>query len=102
MPLRDEIRLRAELRAATVLLHALIACQNDVDDVRTIFESAVVRETAHLLERGVRNDAIHAFEAAAGSWAVRCRMMMVRPNGDAAKGVPFRRRVSDLQRQETR
>ncbi|MGH8713148.1 MAG: hypothetical protein ACREYB_03975 [Casimicrobiaceae bacterium] len=82
MPLRDDIRLRAELRAATVLLHALIARQNDVDDVRTVFESAVVRETAHLLERGVRSDVIRAFENAAGHWTVRARMMF-RQSGQA-------------------
>jgi hypothetical protein len=38
-----------------------------------VFEDAVVRETAHMLERGARIEAIRAFEDAAGEWAIHSR-----------------------------
>jgi hypothetical protein len=72
MSLKEEIRLKAELRAASVLLSALMR-QTDAEDVRNIFENAVVRETAHMLERGARSEAIRAFEDAVGEWAIRGR-----------------------------
>jgi hypothetical protein len=72
MSLKDEIRLKAELRAASVLLSALMR-QTDAQDLRQVFEDAVVRETAHMLERGARTDSIRAFEDAAGEWAIRSR-----------------------------
>lgn len=70
MSLKEEIRLKAELRAASVLLSALMR-QTDAQDVRSVFEDAVVRETAHMLERGARSEAIRAFEDAASEWAIR-------------------------------
>lgn len=70
-----ELRLKAALRAASVLLHALVARHADAEDLRHIFGEAVVRETAHMLERGARSDAIRAFEAAAGAWSVRSRVL---------------------------
>jgi hypothetical protein len=91
MPLKDEIRLKAELRAATVLLSALMR-QTDAQDLRQVFEDAVVRETAHMLERGARSEAIRAFEDAAGEWAIRSRRS-VRLDGNDGDG--GRRRTSD-------
>ncbi len=91
MSLKDELRLKAELRAASVLLSALIR-QTDAQDLRRVFEDAVVRETAHMLERGARSDAIRAFEDAAGEWAIRARRTL-RLDGN---GVP--RRASDRSR----
>lgn len=70
MSLKEEIRLKAELRAATVLLSALMR-NSEAQDLRRVFEDAVVRETAHLLERGARSEAIRAFEDAAGEWSIR-------------------------------
>ncbi|MGH8850781.1 MAG: hypothetical protein ACREYD_07295 [Casimicrobiaceae bacterium] len=97
----EELRLKVELRAASVLLRALVARQADPDDVRSVFESAVVRETAHMLERGVRSDIIRAFEAAVGAWAVRSRMML-RQRGREIRGATLQRRVADRrQRRQT-
>ncbi len=73
MSLKEEIRLKAELRAASVLLSALMR-QTRAKDLRRVFENAVVRETAHMLERGARSEAIRAFEDAAGEWAIRSRV----------------------------
>ncbi len=75
MSQKEEIRLRAKLRAASVLLAALMR-ETDADGLRHVFESAVVRETAHMLERGARSEAIRAFEDAAGEWAVRSRLSL--------------------------
>lgn len=72
MSLKEEIRLKAELRAASVLLSALMRA-TDAQDLRRVLENAVVRETAHMLERGARSEAIRAFEDAAGEWAIRSR-----------------------------
>lgn len=72
MSAKEEIRLRAELRAASVLLAALMR-QTDAEDLRGAFENAVVRETAHMMERGARTDAIRAFEDAASEWTIRSR-----------------------------
>jgi len=70
MSLKEEIRLKAELRAASVLLSALMD-ESDARDVGRILDNAVVRETAHMLERGARTEAIRAFEDAASGWAAR-------------------------------
>jgi hypothetical protein len=72
MSLKDEVRLKAELRAASALLSALMR-RTDAQDFRRVFEDTVVRETAHMLERGARNEAIRAFEDAAGGWSVHSR-----------------------------
>lgn len=72
MSLKEEIRLKAELRAASVLLAALMR-QTETQDLRRVLDNAVVRETAHMLERGARTEAIRAFEDAAGEWAIRAR-----------------------------
>jgi hypothetical protein len=72
MSLKEEARLKAELRAASVLLSALMR-HTDAQDFRRVFEDAVVRETAHMLERGARIEAIRAFEDAAGEWAIHSR-----------------------------
>jgi hypothetical protein len=72
MSLKEEIRVKAELRAASVLLDALMR-QTEAQDLRRVFDNAVVRETAHMLERGSRPEAIRAFEDAAGEWAIRAR-----------------------------
>jgi hypothetical protein len=83
MSLKEEIRLKAALRAAKVLLSALMR-QTDAQDFRRVFEDTVVRETAHMLERGARNEAIRAFEDAAGEWSVHSRDL--RHNGPAEYG----------------
>jgi hypothetical protein len=83
MSLQDELRLKAELRAASVLLSALMR-QTDAQDFRRVFEDSVVRETAHMLERGVRTEAIRAFEDAAGEWSIHSRAL--RHNGAAQVG----------------
>jgi hypothetical protein len=75
MSLKEEIRLKAELRAASVLLSALMR-DTDAQDLRRVFEDAVVRETAHMLERGARLEAIRAFEDAAGEWAIRSHIAL--------------------------
>jgi len=80
MSLKDEIRLKAELRATTVLLSALMR-HTAAQDLRRVFEDAVVRETAHMLERGARSDTLRAFEDAAGEWAIRSRRT-VRQDGE--------------------
>jgi len=72
MSLKEEIRLKAELRAASVLLAALMR-QTETQDLRRVLDNAVVRETAHMLERGARTEAIRAFEDAAGEWSIRAR-----------------------------
>jgi len=72
MSLKEEIRLNAELRAASVLLSALMH-HTEAQDLRRVFENAVVRETAHMMERGARSEALRAFEDAAGEWAIRSR-----------------------------
>jgi hypothetical protein len=81
MALKEEIRLKAELRAASVLLSALMR-HTDAQDLRRVLEDAVVRETAHMLERGARSAAIRAFEDAAGEWAIRSRRTL-RQEGSA-------------------
>jgi hypothetical protein len=70
MSIKEEIRLKAELRAASVLLSALMR-HTDAQALRHVFDDAVVRETAHMLERGARSAAIRSFEDAAGEWAIR-------------------------------
>jgi hypothetical protein len=103
MSMSEETRLRGELRAASVLLWALVARQTHADDLRSVFENAVVRETAHMLERGVRSDVLRAFETAAGAWAVRSRMIFRQRDEKEAGGVTFQRQGSNrLSRQETR
>ena len=69
----DEMRLKAELQAATVLLSALVERDADDNELRDVLNNAVVRETAHMLERGARTDSIRAFEDAARGWVVRSR-----------------------------
>ena len=84
MSLNEEIRVMAELRAASVLLSALMR-ETDAQDLRRVFEDAVVRETAYMLERGARSEAIRAFEDAAGIWSLRSRR--AQPLGtDGARG----------------
>jgi|GEM_PF-6289175 hypothetical protein len=83
MSLKDEIRLKAELRAAKVLLSALMR-QTDAQDFRRVFEDTVVRETAYMLERGARNEAVRAFEDAAGDWSIHSRDLL--HNGAAEVG----------------
>jgi hypothetical protein len=83
MSLKEEIRLKAELRAASVLLSALMR-QTEAQDLRRVLETAVVRETAHMLERGARSEAIRAFEDAAGEWSIRSR----REDGDDRRTTP--------------
>lgn len=85
----DQFRLEAELRAASVLLSALAAHQSDAGGTRDVFEAAVVRETAHMLERGVPGNAIRAFESAAGAWAMRSRQILAQASAGTA--VPRRR-----------
>jgi hypothetical protein len=72
MSAKEEIRVKAELQAASMLLAALMR-ESDAQDLRRIFDNAVVRETAHMLERGARSEAIRAFEDAAGEWSIRAR-----------------------------
>jgi hypothetical protein len=79
MSLKDELRRKAELRATTVLLSALMR-HTDAQDLRRVLDDAIVRETAHMLERGARSEAIRAFEDAAGGWAIRSRRS--RQDGD--------------------
>ena len=74
MSAKEEVRLRAELRAASVLLAALMR-QTGAEDLRRVFDNAVVREIAHMMERGARTDAIRAFEDAASEWTVRSRQV---------------------------
>jgi hypothetical protein len=83
MSLKEEIRLKAELRAASVLLSALMG-QSDAHDVGRILDNAVVRETAHMLERGARTEAIRAFEDAASEWAARAHVALGQDSKDAS------------------
>jgi len=85
MSVKDELRLKAELRAASVLLSALMR-QTDEQDFRRVFDEAVVRETAHMLERGARSQAIRAFEDAAGEWSIRSRALRYAGAGEAGRG----------------
>ncbi|HEX4522175.1 MAG TPA: hypothetical protein VH704_01515 [Casimicrobiaceae bacterium] len=55
-----------------MLLSALMR-ETDAQDLRRVFEDAVVRETAYMLERGALNESIRAFEDAAGAWSLRSR-----------------------------
>jgi hypothetical protein len=87
MSLKEEIRLKAELRAASVLLSALMR-QTGAKDLRRVFENAVVRETAHMLERGARSDAIRAFESAVGEWAIRSRVASLQEDEESADTAP--------------
>ena len=87
MSLKEEMRLKAELRAASVLLSALMR-QTDAQDFRRVYEQAIVRETAHMMERGARNQAIRAFEDAAGEWSVHSRALSHAGHEDA--GMPGR------------
>ncbi len=82
MSLKEEIRLKAELRAASILLSALMR-QTDPQNVGRILDNAVVRETAHLLERGARTDAIRAFEDATSEWAARAHALRRGSNDDS-------------------
>ena len=84
MSLKEEIRLKAELRAASVLLSALMR-QSDAQDVGRILDTAVVRETAHMLERGARTAAIRAFEDAASEWAVRAHVALRQSGEDGPR-----------------
>ena len=83
MSLKEEIRLKAELRAASVLLSALMR-QTDAQAVGRVLDNAVVRETAHMLERGARIEAVRAFEDAASEWAARAHVAL-RLDKDEAK-----------------
>lgn len=85
MSLQDEVRLKAELRAAKVLLSALMR-QTDAQDFRRMFEDTVVRETAHMLERGARNEAIRAFEDAAGEWSIHSRALRHDDSAQVGRG----------------
>ena len=57
------------------MLYALMR-DTEAQDLRRVFEDAVVRETAHMLERGSRLEAIRAFEDAAGEWAIRSHIAL--------------------------
>jgi hypothetical protein len=85
MSSKEVIRLQAELRAASVLLSALMR-QTDAQDFRRVFEESIVRETAHMLERGARNQAIRAFEDAAGEWSIHSRALRHEGTGVAGRG----------------
>ena len=85
MSLNEEVRLKAELRAAKILLSALMR-QTDAQDFRRMFEDAVVRETAHMLERGARNEAIRAFEDAAGAWSIHSRALRYADAAEPGRG----------------
>ena len=58
--------------------------QTDAQDFRRVFEDTVVRETAYMLERGARNEAVRAFEDAAGDWSIHSRDLL--HNGAAEVG----------------
>jgi hypothetical protein len=90
MSAKEEIRVKAELRAASMLLAALMR-ESDAQDLRRIFDNAVVRETAHMLERGARSEAIRAFEDAAGGWSIRARRTGRDELGRTAQGFIGRR-----------
>jgi hypothetical protein len=84
MSLKDELRLTAELRAASILLSALMRHTNE-QDFRRVFQEAIVRETAHMLERGARSAAIRAFEDAAGEWSIHSRALRHDGTGEAGR-----------------
>lgn len=75
------------------MLSALMR-HTDAQDLRRVFEDAVVRETAHMLERGVRPEALRAFEDAAGEWAIRSHIAL------RLEGTAEPRRNGRLQRHE--
>jgi len=85
MSLKNELRLKAELRAASILLSALMR-HTDEQDFRRVFQDAIVRETAHMLERGARSAAIRAFEDAAGAWSIHSRALRHDGTGEAGRG----------------
>ena len=60
---RKEFAANAKTRACVVLRDAV--AMNSSDTVRHVFEQAVTREVAHMLELGAMARAITAFEAAA-------------------------------------
>jgi hypothetical protein len=60
---RKEFAVKAKTRARVVLRDAVAMTSSDT--VRQVFEQAVTREIAHMLERGAMARAITAFEDAA-------------------------------------
>ena len=60
---RREVAAKAKTRARVVLRDAVAMVSSDT--VRQVFEQAVTREVAHMLERGAIAPAITAFENAA-------------------------------------
>jgi maltooligosyltrehalose synthase len=60
---RKEFAAKAKTRAHVVLRDAVATTSSDT--VRQVFEQAVTREIAHMLERGAMTRAITAFEDAA-------------------------------------
>lgn len=60
---RKEFAAKAKTRARVVLRDAVAMTSSDT--VREVFEQAVTREVAHMLERGSLAGAITAFENAA-------------------------------------
>jgi hypothetical protein len=60
---RKEFAARAKTRARVVLRDAVAMTSSDA--LRPVFEQAVTREVAHMLERGAMAPAITAFEDAA-------------------------------------
>lgn len=60
---RKEFAARAKTRARVVLRDAVAMASSDA--LRQVFERAVTREVAHMLERGAMAPAITAFEDAA-------------------------------------
>jgi len=90
MSVKDEIRLKAELQAASVLLAALMR-QTDEQDFRRVFDEVIVRETAHMLERGARSQEIRAFEDAAGEWSIRSRALRYAAAAEGERGNASRR-----------
>jgi tellurite resistance protein len=60
---REELAAKAKTRARVVLRDAVAMTSSDT--VREVFEQAVSREVAHMLERGAMAPAITAFEYAA-------------------------------------
>ena len=60
---RTEFAAKAKTRARVVLRDAVAMTSSDT--VREVFEQAVSREVAHMLERGAMAPAITAFEYAA-------------------------------------
>jgi len=60
---RRELAAKAKTRARVVLRDAIAMTSSDT--LRQVFEQAVTREIAHMLERGAMARAITAFEDAA-------------------------------------